>query len=171
MSRPFGKLAWGGTAAVLSPDDWTAPVGLAVLLGRVGGAFLVVARCVAMTKTSLLILAALLTAPIGAQAAAEPSAAVSAAFGNTILTIDPDGRSRKIWLQPDGSWTGLSRRGLDLAGKWKMEGDKVCLSQSKPRLPGSMCQVFPTDPKVGVDAKDPTGKVVHLKLVKGHVEK
>jgi hypothetical protein len=130
----------------------------------------VVTRCTAMTKARLLLIATLLAAPLGAQGAA-PSADVSAAFGNTVLTIDPDGRSRKIWLQPDGTWTGLSRRGLDLAGKWKVEGDKVCLSQSKPALFGSMCQKFPTDPDVGIEAKDPTGTVIHLKLVKGHVEK
>lgn len=118
-----------------------------------------------------LLVAALLAAPLAAQAASAQTANVEAAFGNTLLTIDPDGRSRKIWLRPDGSWTGLSRRGLDLAGKWKVEGDKVCLSQSKPALFGSMCQVFPTDPKVGVETKDPTGKSVQLKLVKGRVEK
>jgi hypothetical protein len=131
----------------------------------------VVARYGAMTKSILLLCTALLAAPLGAQAAASPSANVRAAFGNTVLTIDPDGRSRKIWLQPDGSWTGLSRRGLDLAGKWTTDGDKICLSQSKPRLFGRMCEVFPTDPKVGIETKDPTGKLVRLKLVKGHVEK
>ena len=128
-----------------------------------------------MTRPMMLLLAALiaapLAAPLSAQAAAAPSAHVKAAFGNTVLTIDPDGRSRKIWLKPDGTWTGLSRRGLDLAGKWKVDGEKVCLSQSKPALFGSMCQVFPTDPEVGVEAKDPTGTVIHLKLVKGHVTK
>jgi hypothetical protein len=129
-----------------------------------------------MIKSVVLLFATLLGSPLGAQAAAASSAAassanVSAAFGNTVMTIDPDGRSRKIWLQPDGTWTGLSRRGLDLAGKWKVNGDKVCLSQSKPRLFGSLCQTFPTDPEVGVEAKDPSGTTVHLKLVKGHVEK
>jgi hypothetical protein len=124
-----------------------------------------------MTRFMLFFLATLLAAPLCAQAAPAPSANVSAAFGNTVLTIDPDGRSRKIWLQPDGTWTGLSRRGLDLAGKWKVKGDKVCLSQSKPRLFGSMCQMFPTDPKVGIDTKDPMGTVIYLKLVKGHVGK
>jgi hypothetical protein len=119
----------------------------------------------------LLLSAALFAAPLAVLAAAKPSADVSAAFGNTLLTIDPDGRSRKIWLQPDGTWTGLSRRGLDLAGKWRVEGDKVCLSQSKPALPGSLCQRFPTDPETGVETKDPTGKTVRLKLVKGHVGK
>ena len=124
-----------------------------------------------MTRSIMLLLAACLAAPLAAHAAAASPANVSAAFGNTVLTIDPDGRSRKIWLQPDGTWTGLSRRGLDLAGKWTVQGDKVCLSQSKPRLFGSMCEEFPTEPEVGIEAKDPTGKMVRLKLVKGHVRK
>jgi len=124
-----------------------------------------------MHKSALLLLASLIATPIAAHAADAPSASVKAAFGNTLLTIDPDGRSRKIWLQPDGTWTGLSRRGLDLAGKWKMDGDKVCLTQSKPALLGSLCQTFPTDLKSGVESKDPTGKTVKLKLVKGHVTK
>ena len=116
------------------------------------------------------LFAALLSSALALAAAAAP-ANVGAAFGNTLLTIDPDGRSRKIWLKPDGTWTGLSRRGLDLAGKWTVKGDAVCLSQSKPRLPGRMCQKFPTEPGVGVQAKDPTGKSVQVKLVKGHVTK
>jgi len=129
-----------------------------------------------MNKATLILSAALIAAPIVAQAADAPQTSASrpnvkAAFGNTLLIIDPDGRSRKIWLQPDGAWTGLSRRGLDLAGKWKVDGEKVCLSQSKPALPGSLCQVFPTGLKAGVETKDPTGKAVQLKLVKGHVTK
>ena len=124
-----------------------------------------------MTRSLLPLLATLLAAPLAAHAAAAPSESVKAAFGNTVLTIDPDGRSRKIWLQPDGTWTGLSRRGLDLAGKWTLQGDKVCLSQSKPRLFGAMCEKFPTEFGVGVEAKDPTGKTVQVKLVKGRVSK
>jgi hypothetical protein len=124
-----------------------------------------------MSKPALLLFAALLAAPIGAHAADAPPASVKAAFGNTLLTIDPDGRSRKIWLQPDGTWAGKSRRGLDLAGKWKMKGDKICLSQSRPALPGSICKTFPTDLASGDGTKDPNGKAVELKLVKGHVTK
>jgi hypothetical protein len=128
-----------------------------------------------MNKPTLLLLTAVLaasaSAPVSTWAADAPSANVKAAFGNTLLTIDPDGRSRKIWLQPDGTWTGLSRRGLDLAGKWNVDGAKICLSQSKPALPGHLCQVFPTDLKSGSETKDPTGKSVELKLVKGHVTK
>ncbi len=114
-----------------------------------------------------LIAAACLAAPLSLQAAPTAPADVSAAFGNTILTIDPDGRSRKIWLDPDGTWTGLSRRGLDLAGRWTVKGDKVCLKQSKPRLPGSLCEKFPTEAEAGTGTQAKAGKGVRLKLVKG----
>lgn len=124
-----------------------------------------------MTRSIALLLAAFLAAPIAGPAAAAPPPPVNAAFGNTVLIIDPDGRSRKIWLQPGGVWTGLSRRGLNLAGKWTMKDGKVCLSQSKPRLPGSLCQTFPTKFGVAMAAKDPSGKTVQLKLVKGRVTK
>ena len=86
-----------------------------------------------------------------------------------MLTIDPDGRSRKIWLQPDGTWTGLSRRGL--AGKWMMSGAKICLASQSPASQAACAKTFPTEPGVSVDAKDPTGKTVQVKLVKGHVTK
>lgn len=122
-----------------------------------------------MIRTPALCLAALLTLPVAAPASAAPAPA--AAFGNTVLIVDPDGRSRKIWLQPGGRWTGLSRRGLDLAGKWTVKGDKVCISQSKPRLPGSLCNRMPTSIGASVAARDPSGKQITLKLVKGKVRK
>src|SRR5215207_5341062 len=118
-----------------------------------------------MTRSTALLIASFLISPLSPPAAAAPPASVAATFGNTVLTIDPDGRSRKIWLKPNGTWTGLSRRGLHLAGKWTLKGDKVCLSQSKPRLFGTMCEKFPTEFGAPVEAKDPTGKTVRLKLV------
>jgi len=126
-----------------------------------------------MIRSIALLLAVFLAVPVAAPAAATaaPPANVRAAFGNTVLIIDPDGRSRKIWLKPDGTWTGLSRRGLDLAGKWTTQGEKVCLSQSKPRLPGRLCQSFPAGFGSAITAKDPSGKTVRLKLVKGRVRK
>lgn len=125
-------------------------------------------RYLRMTKAALLLVA-LLASPASAASAQSAPPDVAAAFGNTVLTVDPDGRSRKIWLNPDGSWTGLSRRGLDLAGQWTVKGEQVCLKQSKPRLPGSLCERFPSKPGVVIQAKDPTGKAVQLKLVKGRV--
>ena len=132
-----------------------------------------------MNRISLIIPALALAAATyvastghAAENAAADKANVSAAFGNTVLSIYPDGRAQKIWLAPDGSWTGLSRRGTPLAGAWSVKGPKVCLKQSKPpTLPISFCQAFPEDPAKGVDAKDLAGTPIHLKLVKGHVEK
>jgi hypothetical protein len=124
-----------------------------------------------MNRTLLIPALALTLAGSALSARAADSASpVATAFGNTVLSIYPDGRSQKIWLQPDGTWTGLSRRGIALAGKWTLKGEKVCLRQSKPpTLPFSFCQVFPQDPSAGVDAKDLTGTPIHLKLVTGHV--
>lgn len=118
-----------------------------------------------------LALTALLLSPIAAPAAPPPAPHpdISATFGNTVLIIDPDGRSRKLWLESDGAWTGKSRRGLDLAGSWTLKGEKVCLKQAKPRLPGSKCEKFPTKLGASVSTKDPSGQTVQLKLVKGRV--
>jgi hypothetical protein len=126
-----------------------------------------------MQKHALLIPAlALAVSAAAAQAAPKPSTEVAAAFGNTVMSVYPDGRSQKIWLKEDGTWSGLSRRGHPLAGKWNMKGEKVCLRQSSPpTLPISFCQTFPSDPTTGIDAKDLTGTKIHLKLVKGHVTK
>ena len=88
-----------------------------------------------------------------------------------MLIVDPDGRSRKIWLQPGGRWTGLSRRGLELAGKWTVKGAKVCISQSKPALIGSLCNKLPSQLGATVQARDPSGKPITLKLVKGRVRR
>jgi len=124
-----------------------------------------------MNRALCILTAAAAAAALNTQAA-EPASGIAAAFGNTVMSVYPDGRSQKIWLQPDGSWTGRSRRGTPLAGKWTMKGEKVCLRQSKPRilLAISYCQAFPADPEIGVDAKDLAGTPIHLKLVKGHVE-
>jgi hypothetical protein len=108
---------------------------------------------------------------LNAQAAQAAGAGdVSAAFGNTVMSVYPDGRSQKIWLKPDGTWDGLSRRGTRLAGKWNLKNDKVCLRQSSPpTLPLSYCTVFPAQAHVGVawSGKDMAGTPITMKLVKG----
>jgi hypothetical protein len=98
---------------------------------------------------------------------------VAAAFGNTVLSIYPDGRTQKIWLHPDGQWDGLSRRNEPLSGKWTLKGDKVCLRQSKPpTLPFSYCTAFPEDAHVGVTwaSKDMGGTPIKLTVLKGMPE-
>ena len=100
----------------------------------------------------------------------EPASPVAAAFGNTIVTTYPDGRTQRIWLHPDGRWSGLSRTRRDLAGKWTVKGEKVCLrQQTPPTLPFSYCTPFPPDARVGAvwAAKDFGGTPIQMKLVGG----
>lgn len=118
---------------------------------------------------SLALAAALATA---AQAADAP-AQVQPAFGNTVLSIYPDGRSQKIWMHPDGSWEGQSRRGTPLAGRWSIKDGKVCMKQSKPpTLPVAYCARFPDNTFVGVTwtSKDMAGTPIQIKVVKGMAE-
>jgi hypothetical protein len=129
-------------------------------------------------RIHLTITAAFAAAAMGAGAARaadapDPQAeqTVHATFGNTVMSIYPDGRSQKVWLHPDGSWDGKSRRGMALSGKWTMKGDKVCLRQSRPpTLPISFCQTMPRDPDVTLTSHDLMGQTIHLKIVKGITE-
>jgi hypothetical protein len=123
-------------------------------------------------KVSALALALALCAAGASQAADLASSRVAETFGNTVISTYPDGRSQKIWLSQDGTWTGLSRRGNPLAGTWSTKGDKVCLKQTHPPMFGlSFCQALPDDPAKGVDSRDFLGTRIHLTLVKGHVTK
>ena len=128
-----------------------------------------------MSRFPGLALVAALIAPVfvttGAQAA-EATAQVKPAFGNTVLSIYPDGRSQKIWMHPDGTWDGQSRRGTALAGRWSVKDGKVCMKQSKPpTLPVAYCTVFPEKTYVGVSwaSKDMSGTPIQLKVVQGMV--
>jgi hypothetical protein len=106
-------------------------------------------------------------AGVAAQAA-EPS--VAPAFGNTVVSSYPDGTSQKIWLHPDGTWTGLSRRNIALAGSWTTRGDKVCMKQSRPpTLPISYCTPLPANTRPGVQwaGRDVAGRNITLSLMKG----
>ena len=129
-----------------------------------------------MSRFPGLALVAALTAPTlvatGAQAA-DATAQVKPAFGNTVLSVYPDGRSQKIWMHPDGTWDGQSRRGTALAGSWNVKDGKVCMKQSKPpTLPLAYCTPFPANTYVGVTwtSKDMSGTPIQLKVVKGMAE-
>jgi hypothetical protein len=130
-------------------------------------------KVILMSRFSGLALAAALVGSsllaAGAQAD-EPTAQVKPAFGNTVLSVYPDGRSQKIWMHPDGTWDGQSRRGTPLAGSWNVKGDKVCMKQSKPpTLPVAYCTAFPQKTYVGVSwtSKDMSGTPIELKVVHG----
>lgn len=124
-------------------------------------ALLSTARAVGLCA-SILVLAAL---PVRAadRASLEP------AFGNTIVSIHPDGRRAKLWLNRDNSYSAQGRRGQRSAGVWRLKGGKVCLTQRKPiALPFHYCKVLPKV-SVGGHWSDiaVTGERVQNKLVAG----
>ena len=103
-----------------------------------------------------------------AQTAASP---VAAAFGNTILSTYPDGRTAEIWLNPDGSYTGEGRRHDPSNGHWTARSGRLCFKQSRPFVFGAT-RCFPL-PAGGFDkpwaGKAPTGETTRIQLRPGHV--
>ena len=135
-------------------------------------------RYVRWSRTSAVKLAARLLvggyaafSGLNAQAADLPKGSVIAqAFGNTVISTYPDGRTLKIWLHADGTWDGLSRRNTPLAGRWSVKDEKVCLRQSKPpTLPMSYCTSLPPAGEPGVQwtGRDVVGRPIVLSLMKG----
>jgi hypothetical protein len=113
-------------------------------------------------------LALLLAAPSQA-AAPEAPEAVRQAFGNTIVSTYPDGRTGLLWLKPDGTYTGKGRRRLPSSGTWTVRGAKMCLRQLKPRkAPFNYCTALPS--ATTWTAKAVTGETVRVKVEKGIVE-
>ncbi len=99
---------------------------------------------------------------------ADPSP-LQAAFGATIVSTYPDGRTARLWLHPDGAYDAQGRRRDQSSGHWSLKGDKVCLRQSRPfPAPFAYCASVPHG---GVGAswsgKAVTGESIQLKLVAG----
>lgn len=107
---------------------------------------------------------------LNAQAAPPEPKGVAAAFGNTVVSIYPDGKQQRIWLKPDGSWEAIGRRGTWSSGKWTMKDEKVCLKQARPfPAPFRYCTDFPAEGGIGAvwTSKDMTGQPIKLTVVKG----
>ena len=114
----------------------------------------------------LALAAALLAGVAGASSAATP---VDGAFGNTIISTYPDGRTARLWLHPNGSYAAKGRRGDPSSGHWSVRNDKVCLRQSKPfPAPFSYCTGIGAA-RVGASwtGKAVTGEAITIHMVKG----
>ena len=111
--------------------------------------------------------AALGAMALGADAWAAPD--LTPAFKGTIVSTYPSGRSARLWLNPDGTFTGLGAKGAHYAGVWKLKGDSFCMRQTKPlTLPLTFCQPMPA---VGPDgtwaSKSPKGEPLTNRLEPG----
>jgi hypothetical protein len=94
------------------------------------------------------------------------NAALEPAFKGTIISTYPDGRTAKLWLNPDGTYRGQGRRGKPSSGKWTLKGSQICLKQSKPMgAPFSYCTAVPDG--ASWSAKAVTGEPIRVKLVSG----
>jgi hypothetical protein len=118
----------------------------------------------------------LLLFPLSALAALVLSGAeaspLRAAFGSTIVSVYPDGRTAELWLQPGGAYTAKGRRGDGSSGHWKVSDGKLCLSQSSPfPAPFSFCTPIPAGHlNTPWSAKAVTGEAIRVRLVKGRYE-
>lgn len=92
------------------------------------------------------------------------------AFNGTIVSTYPDGRTAELYLQRDGAYNALGRRGDPSNGHWKLGNGKLCLTQSRPLpVPFAVCTSVPADGlQVGWSAKAVTGEAIKVRLVKGH---
>ena len=54
------------------------------------------------------------------------------AFGNTIITTYPNGKSTRTWLHRDGTYEALRSNGERTGGVWKVKGDQLCITQKRP---------------------------------------
>ena len=111
-----------------------------------------------------LMISATLALSFGGAALAAPD--LTPAFKGTIVSTYPSGRSTKLWLNPDGTYTAQRTHGGRTSGVWKFKGDRVCLTQKQPAsFPFSFCNAIPA---VGAgqtwQSKSPKGEPLNNRL-------
>ncbi len=117
-----------------------------------------------MPSSTLLLTFGLAAAPMAALAG--DASPVARAFGNTVLSTYPDGRTALLWLKRDGTYTAKGRRRTPSSGSWSLKADKVCLKQAKPSaVPFRYCTALPSGESW--KAKAVTGEPITVKIVKG----
>jgi hypothetical protein len=88
--------------------------------------------------------------------AATATPSLDAAFGNTIVSTYPSGRSAKLWLEQDGTYSARGAKGAPSGGTWSTKDGGLCLKQRKPYpAPVTYCSSIPENAKIGTvwDAK------------------
>lgn len=94
---------------------------------------------------------------------------MQAAYANTVVSTYPDGRTARLWLEPDHTYTGQGRRGGRSSGVWEVRGSDLCLRQRRP-IPSPIRYCTPVvSGGVGTrwSAKAVTGEPITVELVAG----
>lgn len=113
---------------------------------------------------------ATLTLPLAfAAAPAQAAPPIEAAFGNTVVSTYPDGRSQHLWLDRDGTYSAKGRRGQASSGRWSLKGGEVCLRQLRPfPAPIVYCTVVPPNAATATwTSKAVNGQPIKLRVVRG----
>ncbi|MBN9319460.1 MAG: hypothetical protein J0I28_07230 [Caulobacterales bacterium] len=95
---------------------------------------------------------------------------LEAAFENTIQSTYPSGRSAKLWLARDGSFTARGAKGAASSGVWSIKAGELCLKQRKPfPAPVTYCSPIPADAKIGSEwaARSLKGEPLKNRIVAG----
>jgi hypothetical protein len=91
------------------------------------------------------------------------------AFGNTLVSTYPDGRTARTWLSADGRYEGQGRRGGASSGVWRVRDGRICLTQRRPiPFPRAFCTPI-VKGEVGTrwTARAVTGETVQMELRAG----
>ena len=118
------------------------------------------------------VLIALAAAAVAAPCLAQDPSPLEAAFGNTIISTYPDGRTAELWLAPDGSYTAEGRRHEHTRGSWAIKDEQLCLKQGHPFAFGYVYCTPLRDEHVGStwQGKAVTGEPIRIKLVRGKID-
>ena len=95
--------------------------------------------------------------------------ALTPAFGNTLVSTYPDGRTARTWLQSNGRYEGQGRRGGRSSGVWRVREGRVCFGQRRPiPVPTSYCTpIVPGGVGTRWTARAVTGETIQVQLVAG----
>ncbi|MES2033726.1 MAG: hypothetical protein V4466_06100 [Pseudomonadota bacterium] len=73
-----------------------------------------------------------------------PTDILEPAFRNTIVSVYPDGKTTKLWLNRDGHYEAIRANGQRTGGDWRLKDGKVCMTQKRPFfVPLAFCTVIP----------------------------
>ncbi len=94
---------------------------------------------------------------------------LSGAFGNTIVSTYPNGVTVRHWFEPDGAYRSESSSGRKLSGRWRIEGERVCLTDIRPSFVISRFCTPMVAARIGDswNARDPLGRQTRNTLVRG----